>query len=112
MTEEAIDRCDCIGLACLSKDWRELDRWRMVEEGSPVWPPVAPPALSWSIEEKVGLKEELDAPIALEIGGLANFPPKELDVVVSVAPRPGPPGFSLSCLFKYAMYSPLDFRLS
>ena len=60
---------------------------------------VVAPWLSWSIEENVGLKE------VPEVGGLASFPPKELEAVVDIrGPVPpsdaAPPGFSLSCLFK------------
>ena len=72
------------------------------------------------MEEKVGLNDvPVSGPCApLAIGGLVSFPPNELDAVVDirgpVAPRetPTPPGFSFNCLFKYAMYSPLDFKLS
>ena len=53
------------------------------------------------------------APVA--IGGLFSFVPNELDAAVDpsgpVAPRELP-GFSLSCLFRYAIYSPFDLRLS
>ena len=71
------------------------------------------------MEEKVGLKlvpPLIGAAVLPLIGGLASLPPNELDAVVDmswpVAPSELPPGFSFNCLFKYAMYSPLDLRLS
>ena len=73
--------------------------------------------MSWSIEENVGLKVVAGVAelVAVEIGGLASLFANELEAVVDikgpVAPKDAP-GFSLSYLFKYAMYSPFDLRLS
>ena len=68
-----------------------------------------PPALSWSIEEKVGLKVVPDAaPVpGPPVGGFVSLAPKELEAVVDMrGPVPpseaavAPPGFSFNCLLR------------
>ena len=92
---------DYRGLTCRSKDYLELDFCKIDDGGfAPLPEIVVVPELSWSREEKVGLKVLTD-----EMGGLLSFPPKELEAVVDisapVAPSDvAPPGFSLSYLFK------------
>ena len=89
MTDEAMLRWDCNGLACRSKDCLELDRYSKAVAGFAADEAASlAPEFSCSMEEKVGLNE-VPVPIGAAVfplmGGLVSLPPKELEAVVDIS---------------------------